>query len=76
MDESTYEPSAWWGLQDLSMGADHPVIWSHCVGRGRAFYSALGHQARSYQTPEMRSLLTGAIEWAAGRDGDGCDSPG
>jgi len=74
VDESSYEPRVRFLGQekDLRMGADHPVIWSHCVGRGRAFYSALGHQAKSYEKAEMRSLLTGAIEWAAGRDGDGC----
>lgn len=75
VDESTYEPRLRFLGQDkdLRMGADHPVIWSHCVGRGRAFYSALGHQAKSYQAPEMEKLLTGAIAWAARLEGEGCD---
>jgi type 1 glutamine amidotransferase len=75
VDEDSYEPRLRFlgSDRDLRMGADHPVIWSHCVGRGRAFYSALGHQAKSYETDEMRSLLSGAIAWAARVEGAGCD---
>jgi type 1 glutamine amidotransferase len=74
VDESTYSPRLRFlgADRDLRMGADHPVIWSHCVGRGRAFYSALGHQAKSYALPEMEKLLEGAITWAARLAGDGC----
>jgi type 1 glutamine amidotransferase len=74
VDESTYSPRLkLMGMdRDLRMGADHPVIWWHCVGRGRAFYSALGHQAKSYEAPEMEHLLEGAIAWAAGLEGEGC----
>lgn len=75
VDESTYSPRLeFLGVdRDLRMGADHPVIWSHCVGRGRAFYSALGHQAKSYALPEMERLLEGAIAWAARLEGEGCN---
>jgi len=75
VDESTYSPRLQFlGTdRDLRMGADHPVIWSHCVGKGRALYSALGHQAKSYAEPEMEHLLEGAIAWAARLEGEGCD---
>jgi hypothetical protein len=75
VDESTYSPRLEFlgADRDLRMGADHPVIWSHCVGKGRAFYSALGHQAKSYALPEMEKLLGGAIAWAARLEGEGCD---
>jgi hypothetical protein len=75
VDESSYAPRVkFLGVdEDLRMGADHPVIWSHCVGKGRAFYSALGHQAKSYALPEMEKLLEGAIAWAARLEGEGCD---
>lgn len=75
VDESTYSPRLKFlgADRDLRMGADHPVIWSHCVEKGRAFYSALGHQAKSYALPEMEKLLEGAIAWAARLEGDGCE---
>jgi len=51
------------------MGADHPVIWKHLVGKGRVFYSALGHSASAYQEPLHMKELEGAIAWAAGLSG-------
>jgi type 1 glutamine amidotransferase len=78
VDEGSYDPRMRFlgSEKDLRMGDDHPVVWSHCVGRGRAFYSALGHQAKSYETEAMRNLLAGAISWAAGLEGEGCDERG
>ena len=74
VDESSYSPrlKLLWMDRDLAMG-DHPMVWWHCVGRGRALYSALGHQAKSYAEPEMKALLGGAIAWAARSEGQGCD---
>jgi type 1 glutamine amidotransferase len=48
VDESTY--------QGGGMGTDHPVIWSHEQGRGRAWYTALGHTEASWS--EQRSWRT------------------
>ncbi|HLH04050.1 MAG TPA: ThuA domain-containing protein [Bryobacteraceae bacterium] len=69
LDESTYEPKMWW--KDIRMGS-HPIIWKHCVGKGRAFYSALGHSAVTYDEPLHRRELANAIAWAAGLTGDNC----
>ena len=66
IDESTYKPVGM-AKQDLRMGADHPIAWSKCVGRGRAFYSALGHRAESYTHPQTVQMLESAISWAADR---------
>ena len=68
LDESSYRPREL--FRSLAMG-DHPVVWSHCVGRGRVFYSALGHAAATYARPEHARLLEGAVAWAAGLEG-GC----
>jgi type 1 glutamine amidotransferase len=70
IDERTYRPKMLW--KDISMGTEHPIIWKHCVGKGRAFYSALGHPASTYQEPLHLKELEGAIAWAAGVAGDGC----
>jgi uncharacterized protein len=68
LDEASYAPREL--VRDIAMG-DHPIVWSHCPGRGRAFYSALGHGAATYERPEHANLLEGAIAWAAGLEG-GC----
>jgi len=64
IDEDSYNPAMnFMGRsEDLSMG-DHPVVWSRCLGRGRAVYSALGHAAEAYAEPHHRLLLESALDW-------------
>ena len=76
VDESTYSPveKLLGRKRSLAMkGGDHPMVWHHCVGHGRAFYSALGHQAKSYAEPEMKALMEGALSWALRVEGIGCE---
>ncbi len=75
LDETTYSPRmkmGWLVDRDIGMGEDHPVMWYQCIGKGRAFYSALGHQASAYSEPAYRKVLEGAIRWAAGSVEPGC----
>jgi len=76
VDENTYSPvmSLLFIHKDLRMG-DHPIIWVHCIGAGRAFYSALGHTPSTYSEPKHVKLLEGAIAWAAGLEGTSCERP-
>ena len=75
VDEASYDQDlgwlGWFTENRLTMG-DHPVVWSHCPGAGRALFSALGHQAASYDVPEHQALLEGALAWAAGLHGREC----
>jgi uncharacterized protein len=64
LDESTYKPAGMMG-QDLRMGGDHPIAWTNCLGKGRAFYSAIGHRPETYVQPQHVALLEAAISWAA-----------
>ncbi|WP_162527192.1 ThuA domain-containing protein [Sphingomonas solaris] len=64
LDEKSYQPTDLFG-NDIRMGDDHPIIWTHCVGRGRAYYSALGHAADAYAEPLVRRSLANAVAWAA-----------
>jgi len=45
-----------------------PSAWVREFGQGRIFYSALGHDARSFPHPVLRELLTRGIRWAARLD--------
>ena len=72
LDESSFKNHKIFG-KDLAMGKDHPIAWWHCVGKGRVFYSAMGHQASAYAEPEMQTILAGAIGWALRQEGQGCD---
>jgi type 1 glutamine amidotransferase len=60
-----------------AMGADHPIAWCHRVGRGRSFYTGLGHDSALFADRAYLSHLLGGIQWAAGRaSGQGCAKDG
>ncbi|MBM7494714.1 type 1 glutamine amidotransferase [Micromonospora luteifusca] len=44
-------------------GATHPLVWARTVGSSRIVYSALGHDARSYESPEHVELLRRVVSW-------------
>lgn len=56
---------------DWVAGTRMPVAWKHRYGRGRVFYSALGHGAAEFEVPQMRELLRRGLVWAARGPGFG-----
>jgi len=58
VDESTYSGGR--------MGAQHPIAWTHAVDAGRSIYIAMGHTEESYSEELFRSMLLGALRFAAG----------
>ena len=48
------------------MGKDHPIAWCRRLGKGRIWYTALGHTAASFTEPLFLQHLLGGIELAAG----------
>jgi len=42
-----------------------PVVWKRRHGQGRVFYSSLGHVAKEFDVPEMRTILRRGMVWAA-----------
>ena len=49
-------------------GVVMPVAWKRRYGRGRVFYSSLGHVAQEFDVPEMRTILRRGMLWAACQD--------
>lgn len=45
----------------------YPLSWIRNHGKGRVFYTALGHGRSDWDDPNFRSLLGGGIQWATGR---------
>ena len=66
VDEKTYNPGR------ATMGDDHPLVWWHCVGKGHAVYSALGHAGRMYSEPLFLQLLDDMMAWGIAENGRGC----
>jgi uncharacterized protein len=46
-------------------GATMPVVWKRQYGKGRVFYTSLGHQAKVFETPEALTILKRGILWAS-----------
>ena len=47
-------------------GNRFPLAWCHEVGKGRSFYTALGHDKECYADPAFRSHIQGGILWVLG----------
>ncbi|WP_051664135.1 ThuA domain-containing protein [Dyadobacter crusticola] len=62
LNESSY-PSIW-----RKMDGDHPISWTHAAGKGRMFYTALGHHASTFTDPDAMRHIIGGIQWAGKLD--------
>jgi type 1 glutamine amidotransferase len=47
-------------------GDNHPMSWYHNYDGGRAFYTALGHDNKSFEDPLYLKHVLGGIEYAMG----------
>ncbi|MSR58291.1 MAG: c-type cytochrome [Planctomycetaceae bacterium] len=56
-------------LEYRDEGDSHePWTWVRTQGKGRVFYTAWGHDDRTWGHPDFQSLVERGIRWAAGRD--------
>jgi hypothetical protein len=46
-------------------GTVMPVAWKRHYGKGRVFYSSLGHVAKDFEVPEALTIMQRGIRWAA-----------
>jgi type 1 glutamine amidotransferase len=55
---------------------DFAVAWSKMYGKGRVFYSTLGHTEESWDDPDIRRMYFEAIKWVLGMiDGSTASHP-
>jgi len=45
---------------------DFAVAWAKTYGKGRVFYSTLGHVVENWDRPDMQTMYVEAIKWAMG----------
>jgi type 1 glutamine amidotransferase len=45
---------------------DFALAWTRTYGKGRVFYTALGHEPAVWQDPRFEQHLAGGIRWALG----------
>jgi hypothetical protein len=68
VDEATYDPVREYfkTRNGKPMGKDHPIAWTNEPATGgRFFYTELGHDLRSLNTPFARQHILAGIRWAA-----------
>ena len=66
LDEASYQTKGKSFFGTDTMEGEHPIAWRHPVGKGRAVYSAIGHQAATYSNSDYRGFLSRAMRWAMG----------
>jgi type 1 glutamine amidotransferase len=57
---------AWSDPAASGTGRDEPVAWTNRYGKGRVFFTTLGHDARALAQPGVQKLFGRAASWAAG----------
>jgi len=51
----------WMTDKNFGMGKDHPVAWYKQTGKGRTFYTSMGHDATAWKQPAFVKMLENAI---------------
>ena len=51
-------------------GCIMPVVWKRMYGKGRVFYCSLGHVAKEFDVPELMTITTRGMLWAAAGKGE------
>lgn len=46
---------------------NYPETWARMHGRGRVFYTSMGHREDVWENPKFQGLLIGALMWATGQ---------
>jgi uncharacterized protein len=44
-----------------------PITWARAHGKGRVFYTSMGHREDVWENPMYQGLLLGALGWSTGR---------
>ena len=57
-------------MERVDGGSREPWTWTRTHGQGRVFYTASGHDERTWMMPGFHDLLARGIAWAAGAKGE------
>ncbi len=63
-DEPNWPPAGW---DTPYKRPPYPVTWVHRYGRGRVFYTAMGHSEETWRSPRFQEMIFNGIDWALGR---------
>ncbi len=49
--------------KNFGMGKDHPVAWHKRVGKGKTFYTSMGHDETAWKDANFAKLIENAVLW-------------
>jgi type 1 glutamine amidotransferase len=64
LDDPKVEPRPWTGYKRPDN--IYPVSWIRSYGKGRVFYSSLGHMPETFMTPEIVGHLFAGLQFMLG----------
>ena len=53
------------GVENFITGSTMPVVWKKKYGKGRVFYSSIGHNLTDFDVPEVMEMQMRGFRWAA-----------
>jgi type 1 glutamine amidotransferase len=53
----------WITNKNFGMGKGHPVAWYRATGKGRTFYTSIGHNAEAWKQQAFVDMLENAVSW-------------
>ena len=62
---SEFKLNNWPNNENEIKGSFMPVIWKKNYGKGRVFYSSIGHYLREFQIPEVLTMQMRGFRWAS-----------
>ncbi|GAB3543874.1 ThuA domain-containing protein [Spirosoma fluminis] len=54
----------WIKNKNFGMGKYHPVAWYRSVGKGKTFYTSMGHSKEVWQDADFVRLVENALHWS------------
>lgn len=49
--------------KNYGMGKDHPVAWCKQIGKGKTFYTSIGHNHEAWKNENFVTLVENTIKW-------------
>ena len=62
---SEFKLNNWPTIENEIKGSFMPVIWKKNYGKGRVFYSSIGHYLKEFQIPEVLTMQMRGFRWAS-----------
>jgi type 1 glutamine amidotransferase len=55
------------GAESVYRRPPFPIAWARKHGKGRVFYTVLGHREEVWANPQFQNMLVGGLRWATGQ---------